>query len=58
MKGRQVLDGVMIANECIHSRYKDKLLGILRELDFKKAYDKVDWQFLLYLLERMGFGNN
>lgn len=57
VKIRQILDGVVIANECVHSRYRDKLPGLLCKLDFLKAYDRVDWQFLLYLLRRMRFGN-
>ena len=42
INGRQILDGVIIANECIHSRHKDKEIGILCELDLEKAYDRVD----------------
>ena len=54
--GRQILDGVLIANECIHSRHKEKMTGVLCKLDMEKAYDKVEWGFLSYLMSRMGFG--
>lgn len=54
--GRQILDGVLVANECIHSRYRDQSLGFLCNLDFEKAYDKVDWSFPPYMLWCMGFG--
>ena len=55
VKGRQILDGVLVANECIHSRYKDKSPGLICKLHLEKAFDMVHWDFLLYLLRRMGF---
>eukprot|EP00268_Persea_americana_P022299 TRINITY_DN22188_c0_g1_i1.p1 TRINITY_DN22188_c0_g1~~TRINITY_DN22188_c0_g1_i1.p1 ORF type:complete len:288 (+),score=35.68 TRINITY_DN22188_c0_g1_i1:796-1659(+) len=56
VKGRQILDGVLKANECIHSRDKERRPGLTRKLDLEKAYDRVDREFLQYLLYRMGFG--
>ena len=54
--GRQIHDGVLIANKCIHSRKKEKRPGLIRKLDMEKAYDRVEWGFLQYLMRRMGFG--
>lgn len=54
--GRQILDEALIANECFHARHKDRRPGLICKLDLKKAYDKVDWEFLLFLVRRMGFG--
>ncbi|XP_028061851.1 uncharacterized protein LOC114265286 [Camellia sinensis] len=49
-------DAVLVANECVDSRLHQGNEGIICKLDIEKAYDNVDWDFLMYLLEMMQFG--
>ncbi|WMV41945.1 hypothetical protein MTR67_035330 [Solanum verrucosum] len=57
LRGRQILDASLIANELVDSRVKQKKPGIMCKLDVGKAYDHVNWNFLLNFLKDMGYGS-
>ena len=50
VKSRQILDSFLIASECIDSRLKSGVPGVLCKLDVEKAYDHMSWGFLMYML--------
>jgi hypothetical protein len=55
LKGRQILDAVGTAHECIHSIKTKKLQALLLKLDLKKVYDCVSWDFLRLIMFQTGF---
>jgi hypothetical protein len=56
LKGRQILDAIGTAQECIHSIKTKHLQAILLKLDLKKAFDCINWNFLHLILLQCGFG--
>ena len=55
--GRQILDGVVIAFEAIHSMATSKEQSMFVKLDMAKAYDRVKWRFLQNILLNFGFSS-
>ena len=55
IKGRFILDGALALLETAHEISSKKLGGILLKLDFEKAYDRVNWDFLIEVLHLKGF---
>ncbi|RHN56552.1 putative RNA-directed DNA polymerase [Medicago truncatula] len=55
IKNRQILDGILIANEVVDEAKKFKKDLMLFKVDFEKAYDSVEWDYLDSVMERMSF---
>ncbi|GAU23660.1 hypothetical protein TSUD_304350 [Trifolium subterraneum] len=55
IKDRQILDGILIANEVVDEARRSKKDLMLFKVDFEKAYDSVDWGYLDAVMGRMGF---
>lgn len=54
---RGTCDNALIAQEIVHYMHKKKGKSgyIMFKIDFEKAYDRVDWQFLRLTLSEFGF---
>ena len=55
IKGRQILDGILVANEIVDDARKRQKELLLFKVDFEKAYDSVDWGYLEEVMFKMGF---
>ena len=40
VKGQQIMDGIILVHETIHSLKNGKILGMLLKLNLSKSYDK------------------
>ncbi|XP_042962740.1 uncharacterized protein LOC122297018 [Carya illinoinensis] len=53
---RSILENVSLTQEMVHSIHKKKNGGnVMLKVDMSKAYDQVNWKFLLHVLETFGF---
>lgn len=56
IRGRNILDEVFIANKVVDGWKKAKKQGLIIKLDFEKAFDSVNWEFLFSMMSCFGFG--
>lgn len=57
LKNRQITFAAFVANELLDERLKSGVPGILCKLDIEKAFDQVNWSYLLAMPKEMGFGD-
>ena len=55
VEGRQILDVALRVNEAIDSMLKRNESGELCKLDIEKVYEHINWNFLLVVMQKMGF---
>lgn len=55
VSGRELLDGAVVANDIINLVVRNKKECMLFKVDFEKAYDCVSWNFLRFMMKKMGF---
>lgn len=55
VKRRQIVDGIIVAQEAIHSLKNSKHKGMMIKIDLAKAYDRLSWEYLHKILNAYGF---
>lgn len=51
---RNILDGVVVANEIVNEPKKKKKNVFMFKIDFEKAYDSVSWRFRFDMIKLFG----
>ena len=55
IKGRTILDNILYAYKVIHQSKRDSEANLICKFNFSKAFDKVNQDYLLNILEFRGF---
>lgn len=50
-----MLESIVIANEVIHDARSKKKKVVIFKVDCEKAFDSIKWDFLSYMMRRLGF---
>ena len=57
IKGRKILDNVILVQEAIHSNVNRKEKGMVVKLDLANAFDRVRYDYLFMVMEKFGFSS-
>lgn len=55
IKGRNILEGVVVLHEVIHSLSRGNGQGMIFKIDFEKTYDRVRWDFVEEVIKGKNF---
>ena len=58
VKNRSIEDSVRIIQDVINYLFINNLPGILVTVDFQKAFDTIEWPFIIETLKKFNFGNS
>jgi len=58
IKGRYIGENIRLISDLMEQTKKDQTIGILLSLDFRKAFDTLEWPLMHYALEIFNFGPN
>lgn len=58
IKGRHILDNLITSWEAMEWEKISNQDVSMFLIDFEKAYDRVEWEFILMMLEAFGFPSN
>eukprot|EP00253_Pinus_taeda_P012315 PITA_12315 len=55
IKGRKILDNIVLVQEAVHSSCQRKEKGMVIKLDLANAFDRVRHEFLFAVMKKLGF---
>jgi hypothetical protein len=55
LQKRNIMNNVLAFHEILHETKREGQTGVILKLDFEKAYDQVNWDFLMKCLRARGF---
>ena len=58
IKGRQIIENIRIINDMMSYTDLKHIPGFITLIDFEKAFDSVEWPFLINTLKAFNFGDN
>ena len=57
MKGRFIGDSIRVLQDVMSYTMQKKLSGLLLFIDFEKAFDTIEWEFIWKALKKFNFGD-